>query len=171
MSGVDQTRTETVRWPSSTRAALAACLVGGVVAGALDLIYAFAAWGVRGVEPLRILQSIASGLLGRAAFEGGAETGALGAALHFAMTTVMAGVFVFASKSFSFLRERAVQWGMIYGAGIFLVMNYIVVPLSRAAATNPPIELYLMNLCVHIFLVGLPIALITKMYLSTKRRT
>ena len=59
------------------RAVVAAIVVGGIAAGALDIVYAFTVYGVRGVAPLTILQSIASGVLGREAFRGGAETGAL----------------------------------------------------------------------------------------------
>lgn len=47
-----------------------AILWGGLIAGALDLLYAFVWYGPRGVSPVRILQSIASGLLGADAYEG-----------------------------------------------------------------------------------------------------
>lgn len=73
---------------------LFATLVGGLSAGALDILYAFISWGLRGVSPLVILRSVASGLLGRSAYQGGLPTAALGAGLHFAMTCVMAGFFV-----------------------------------------------------------------------------
>ncbi|MEO7167842.1 MAG: hypothetical protein ABI787_09650, partial [Spartobacteria bacterium] len=60
-----------------------AILIGGAIAGILDITYAigFSAW--RGVAPLRLLQSVASGLLGAPAFEGGLPTAALGLFLHF----------------------------------------------------------------------------------------
>lgn len=41
-----------------------AVLAAGLVAGALDILFAFAS---AGVGPVRVLQSVASGLLGRAA--------------------------------------------------------------------------------------------------------
>lgn len=151
------------------RAVVAAIVVGGIVAGALDIVYAFTVYGVQGVAPLTILQSIASGVLGREAFRGGVETGALGAALHFFMTGVMAGVFVFASLALPWLRKRAVQWGMIYGGAIFLVMNFVVVPLSRANGALPPVEFYAAGFVVHVLLVGLPIALIARQYLGGSR--
>lgn len=149
-------------------AVVGAILLGGVVAGALDIVYAFTAVGMRGVAPLTILQSIASGLLGREAFRGGIETGVLGGALHVFMTTVMAGVFVLASLAAPGLRQRAVQWGLIYGGAIFLVMNFIVVPLSRAAGKLPPVELYAAGFVVHMLLVGLPIALVARLCLGAR---
>ena len=149
-----------------------ASIVGGVVAGALDITYAFTNWGMRGIDPLRILQSVASGLIGRdAARAGGIETGVLGAVLHFFMTFVMALVFVVASLMLPVLRRAPVIWGMVYGGGIYLVMNYIVVPLSLAGGRSPPPLLdYATGLLVHIFFVGLPIALIVRMYLGSEQR-
>lgn len=153
---------------ASVRAVVAAVVVGGVTAGALDIAYAFTVYGERGVPPLVILQSVASGVLGREAFHGGAEAGALGAALHLFMTGVMAAVFTIASLALSFLRAHAVPWGAAYGGAIFLVMNFIVVPLSRASAALPPLELYAAGFVVHVLLVGLPIALIARMYLGER---
>ena len=54
---------------------LGTALLGGGVGGLLDVIYAIVLWGViLGGSPTGILQSIASGLLGKAAYEGGAGT-------------------------------------------------------------------------------------------------
>ena len=47
-------------------------LLGGAIAGALDLLFATTFAGFNGVAPTRVLQTIASGLLGNAAFAGGA---------------------------------------------------------------------------------------------------
>ena len=70
---------------------------GGVVGGLLDIIYACVLWGiVLDVGVLKILQSIASGLLGKAAYDGGAGTAVLGLALHFCIATCMALVYVLA---------------------------------------------------------------------------
>lgn len=51
--------------------ALAGVLWGGAIAGAFDLTYATVFYGLRGVKPIRVSQSIASGLLGPKAYEGG----------------------------------------------------------------------------------------------------
>ena len=61
-----------------------AILVGGLIAGALDITYAFILWWLRAqVTPMQILQSVATGLLGKASYDGGAGTAILGAFLHF----------------------------------------------------------------------------------------
>ena len=66
--------------PSAARA----ILVGGLIAGALDITYACVFFGLRNhVSPIRILQSVARGALGQNAFQGGLKTAALGLFFHF----------------------------------------------------------------------------------------
>ena len=137
-------------------------LVAGAVAGALDIIYAFTVWWLKDVPPTIILQSIASGLFGRAAFAGGMPMVVLGAFLHFMMTIIMAAVFAGAAGQVSTLARRPIIWGAAYGVGIWLTMRYIVVPLSLAAGGGGGSLLQMLgNLGAHILLVGIPIALIT----------
>jgi hypothetical protein len=60
---------------------------GALVVGALDLLDALIFFRLRGAAPIRICQSIAAGLLGRAAFQGGAATAVRGVAVHFFIAT------------------------------------------------------------------------------------
>lgn len=141
---------------------LAPALLGGLVAGALDIAYACIAYfALLKVPPVRIFQSIAAGVVGKeAASAGGAQTALLGGALHFAMTTVMAGFFVAVARANPWLTRAPLVWGAIYGVGLFFVMNYAVVPLSAAHGQPPPMPFYAMGLAAHVLLVGVPIALI-----------
>ena len=150
---------------------LSAALVGGTMAGAFDITYAFTNWGLQGIAPMRILHAVASGLIGReVARAGGMDTAILGAVLHFSMTFVMGLVFAVAALMLPVLRRAPVIWGMAYGGAIYIVMNYIVVPLSLAGGRSaPPIMDYTTGFLVHVFLVGLPIALVTRMYLPAPR--
>jgi hypothetical protein len=68
--------------------------LAGVIAGILDISAAFIMFGLRGVPPAKILQGIASGLLGKQAFAGGTGTALLGAMLHFLIAT-LGGGFLF----------------------------------------------------------------------------
>jgi uncharacterized membrane protein YagU involved in acid resistance len=143
--------------------AICAVVLGGLFAGALDLAYAFTFYSARGVPPLRILQSIASGIFGQEAYRGGIEFGIVGAALHFSMAVVMAAVFVMSSAKFPLLLRSPLTSGVAYGLGLFVVMNYVVVPLSAAfPGTRPTGWLYAGSVFAHTALVGVPIALITK---------
>src|SRR5471030_3155430 len=77
--------------------ALFTILAGGAIAGTLDIAFAFTFAGMHGASPLRVLQFIASGLLGRDSFAGGWWSGALGAACHYTILTVAASLYLVAS--------------------------------------------------------------------------
>ena len=138
-------------------------LAGGVIAGTLDIVYACTFWAVKaGVPPQRIFQSVAAGLLGKASFEGGAATAALGLALHFFIATTMSVVYYLIARRWPLLWQRPVLVGAGYGLILYGVMNYIVVPLSAAAHGGPKDPLWVgLSIVVHMFLIGVPIALAT----------
>lgn len=143
------------------RRALSSVVLGGLVAGAFDITYAVVfSYLRRGVAPSRVLQSVASGLLGPAAYDGGAPVAALGLGLHFFIALVAAAVYVFASQYLSVLVRRPVLMGAVYGFGIFVVMNWVVLPLSRIGPRPfPRWDTLVTGLIVHMFLIGVPIAL------------
>lgn len=142
--------------------ALRAAMYGGLIAGGLDITYAFIGYGLLGVTPFRILHSVASGWLGKTAYEGGAATAALGLVSHLGIACVAAALYVFASRHWHVLVERPIPFGGLYGLAIFIVMNYVVVPLSAATVGGPKGIFYPLGLLVHIFLVGVPIALFAR---------
>ena len=142
-----------------------AILVGGLIAGALDITYAFILWWLRAqVTPMQILQSVAAGLLGKASYDGGAGTAILGAFLHFFNALVIAAIFVGASRIWPVLARRAALFGPLYGIGVYLVMNHVVLPLSAfPPRTKPPAPVvWITGVLAHMFLIGLPIALAAK---------
>jgi uncharacterized membrane protein YagU involved in acid resistance len=145
--------------------ALRAILAGGLIGGAFDITYACGVWAFRGISPIRVGQSVAAGLLGRdAAVAGGVPTGLLGFALHFGMALVMAAVYYAAATQIPLLVRRAVICGAAYGLGLYLVMNYVVLPLSAIGKHGGTGPLYLVvpEILVHMFLVGLTMALFTR---------
>jgi hypothetical protein len=133
---------------------------GGLLAGAGDITFAFVVSGLRGVGPVRVLQSVASGLLGEAAKDGGPAAAALGAALHFLIAFVWATVFWLASRRLRVLVRRPVVCGLLYGFAVYAFMYLVVLPLS-AAYFKPTFTPYTVSLngAGHMLLVGLPIAL------------
>ena len=138
---------------------LTAILAGGLTAAVLDISYAFIAFGLRGVDPIKILQSVASGLLGKASYQGGLAAAALGGLLHAAIAVVMAAVYVAASQFLPALNRRPWLWGPAYGIGCYLVMNSVVLALRFGLRPLPSLDILLGGLAIHMFGVGLPIAL------------
>ena len=135
-----------------------AVFYAGLVAGALDLLYAFVAYGLIGVTPVVILQSIASGRLGRAAYQGGFGAAAIGALSHFAICVAAAAIYLELGQRLRGLATRPLIAGPVFGAAMFGVMNYVVVPLSAAVVRLPAGAFLWVGLLVHMLCVGLPIA-------------
>jgi hypothetical protein len=153
----------------SRRNAIRAILVGGLIAGALDIIYACVFSYLRsGRKPMVILQSVASGALGRSAYEGGYKTAALGLALHFFIALSAAAVYVLASRVLRIMITQAIICGILYGAALYFVMNCIVLRLSAIHTTTwpwaYPKSVFVSGLLIHMLGIGLPIALIARKY-------
>ena len=107
-------------------------LAGGLVIAAGDMTLAMALWfpwTTAGVE--RLFQSIAVGVLGQASFQGGAGSALLGAALHVSMTTTFVTVYTLASRWWPRLLQRPILDGAAYGLLLYVVMNFVAMPLSR----------------------------------------
>ena len=137
-------------------------VVAGVVAAGIDLTYALVFYGARGIPPGRIPQSIASGLLGPASFKGGIATILLGIALQFLIGICIAAVYYLASRKLPILLQQAALCGIAYGAAVYCVMHYVVLPLSAAPKGQPAIIAMVTDFVVHLFGVGLPLALIIR---------
>lgn len=142
-----------------------AILWGGLIAGALDLTAAFVNSARRGVGPVRVMQSIASGLLGAASSKGGFTSAALGVLLHFFIATVAAAVYYAASRKLRLLVEQAIICGLLYGVAVYLFMYLIVLPLSAVPfKVSYTFAVVVTGLMIHMFCVGLPISLTVRRY-------
>lgn len=144
-----------------------AIVLGGFAAGALDILYAIAHYyAIYQVPPERIGQSIAAGVLGREdARAGGWSTAGLGFVLHFLMTTLMAAFFVAWTRMVPDLNRWPLLSGPTYGLAIFVVMQFVVLPLSATGGGDHPEGQFLIGgLLIHAFGVGLPIAWIAKRF-------
>ncbi|HEV7521227.1 MAG TPA: hypothetical protein VGP89_09020 [Candidatus Angelobacter sp.] len=155
---------------STSSSAILAIFWGGVACGVFDITQAVVAFYLQsGLKPVTVLQSVASGLLGRASFQGGIKTAVLGAFLHFFIAFSWAAIYYLASRRLLFMTEKAVIAGLIYGEFVWIVMTFVVLPLSaihrwptwsKASIITGPIG--------HMFLVGLPIALAVKRWAPVK---
>src|SRR6266550_3210630 len=93
---------------------------GGLLCGTLDITAAFINYGVRGISPARILRSVARGLLGPAAAQGGTGTAVLGLFLYFVIAFTAATVYWAASRRMTVLARRPVPFGILYGIAVFI---------------------------------------------------
>lgn len=148
--------------PMNPRRAL---LLGALTVGVLDILDAFVFFGIRGVPPLRILQAIASGLVGReAAVAGGLATAALGLLLHFFIAFIIVLVFYLVSRKVPILARYPLVTGALYGIAVYFTMTLVVVPSSAIQAVRalPSLPVLVNGLLIHAFGVGIPSALFAR---------
>ena len=143
-----------------------AILYGTMVVGILDGLDAILFFGLRaGATPTRIFQAIAAGVLGRpAATQGGVGTAFLGVLLHFFIAFCIVTTFYLVSRRVRSLTQHPIVFGVLYGVAVYVVMNYVVIPMS-AIGTRPtatPLVVHINGLLIHAFGVGLPSALFAR---------
>lgn len=136
-----------------------AIVFGGLTVGVLDGLDAVIFFGARGVAPTRIFQAIASGLLGRASFQGGLRTAVLGLFLHFSIATIIVATACLAARRAVGLVRRPLLAGSVYGVGVWLVMNFVVLPLSAVTRNSLSMPVVANGLLIHILGVGIPAVL------------
>lgn len=137
-----------------------AILLAGIIAATCDMIFACTFNGLRsGVSPERVMQSIASGWLGRGAFDGGATTAALGFVSHYGILIIAAALYYVALVRSQWMRSNVVLCGALYGVCIYAFMHLVVLPLSNA----PPFKSSWVGMCsdfaMHVLVIGPAIAL------------
>jgi hypothetical protein len=143
--------------------ALHAIVTAGLVVGVLDISSAFMIWWQRGVAVQRGLQGIAAGLLGTKSYEGGMTTACLGLALHFLVAFAVVSIFYLASRKIPFLTKQPLVSGVFYGIGVYIVMYWFVLPTAFSTFRHR-LSNELLEVAIHICLIGLPTAFIVRRY-------
>jgi uncharacterized membrane protein YagU involved in acid resistance len=138
-------------------------LLGAAIGGALDLMFALSFAASNGIMPMRLLQIIASGLLGESAFTGGVLVAVLGLILHFLISTLFAGMFFCCAMRISWLTQKPLLSALVFGSLVFFTMRLIVLPLS---AYPYPVSFKALSATLdwlsHVFLFASPIVWIAK---------
>jgi hypothetical protein len=151
--------------PITRNSLLRLTLIGGLISGFLHLVVQQGiVFGLILKTPIiSALQYVASGIMGESAFAGGLTTALFGLVLDFIMITIMAGVFILSVDRIPLLRRNVMVGSILYGFGIFIVMNIIVLPLSAAPALPaPPLWLLIELVLQHILLIGLPLGILVQ---------
>jgi uncharacterized membrane protein YagU involved in acid resistance len=140
-------------------------VLAGLLVGTLDILAAFIdVYIATGKSPLIVLNYIASGIMGKTAFAGGAGMAFLGLLLHFVIAFAFTFLFFWLYSKSNLLSKNLVVTGIIYGVFIWLVMNLMVVPLSNVNHTPlsaMKIQKVLKAVLILIFMIGLPLSFIT----------
>lgn len=122
----------------ANRIAWSLIVAGGLAIAATDLIYCVLFWSPQGVSPMRLLQSISAGALGRASFHGGVATALLGAGFQWLIGFCYVLAYALVARRLEPMRAHPRRYGVAYGMLLYLVMSNIVVPLSAAPQSAHP---------------------------------
>jgi hypothetical protein len=157
--------TITNTFPTTRNSLLRLSVIGGIITGLLHIIAQLGiVYGLILKSPvISSLQYLTSGAMGNAAFEGGLATAMLGLILEFIITIIITGIFIFSADRIPLLRRYIIVGSLLYGFGVFIVMNFIVLPLSAAPTLPaPPTWLLIEIVLEHILLIGLPLGILVQ---------
>lgn len=149
---------------------LPSVLRSAFIVGCLDAIAASVySYALSGATPDRVFRYVASGIYGQSAFTGGLAIAAMGLLFHFIVATGWTALFYFCFPRFGFASFNKLTIGVAYGIFIWLMMNFIVVPLSNVP--GPAFHFTwrsLIMIGIHMFVIGVPISILTSsFYLKT----
>ncbi len=146
--------------PAQPRGGLKAVLIGGSIAATLDIVYACVRQAGFGRSIEWTLQSVASGWLGMEAFTSGTAGAVLGLVSHFFILWVATYLYLLASRRFPLLATQAIACGALFGVGVYLFMNFVVLKVSAFPFRLTYDWLRLLEgFTSHALFVGIPIAL------------
>jgi len=92
------------------------------------------------------------------------QTAALGLGLHFLIAFTAASVFYAASRKLSFMTQRPIISGILYGVAVYLFMYWLVMPLSNIRRGPFSWSNTIIAIITHMVCVGLPISLMVSRY-------
>ncbi|HLW43638.1 MAG TPA: hypothetical protein VKS00_04065 [Candidatus Acidoferrales bacterium] len=138
----------------------------GLVAGTLDIAENIIFNHFRGVTMKMIFQYIASGLIGMKSFSLGAESVALGVVIHYAIAMTWTVVFYLLSRKLLILTRQAAISGIVYGGVVYVIMNFIVLPLTSVphAPRAMTVASRVSGVLALLFCIGLTISLLMREY-------
>ncbi len=121
-------------------------------------------WLTAKLNPIQVLQYIASGAFGAASYRGGFATAFAGLAFHFIISFAAVSMFALLYTRSHVVRNHAPAFGLAFGAAVWCFMNLFVLPLSAVApAALTPLAV-IHGLIGHALFVGLPAALSIRRY-------
>jgi hypothetical protein len=146
-----------LRWAATT------ILLAGIAAGAVDFIFASGLAIAGGGSAVRVWIGVAAALFGiKTIIAVGQKMAIVGALLHFMIAVGGAAVFYLASRAIPWLVRRPLLAALPYGLGFFLVMNYVIVPLSvMGRSPSAGLKGIAIGILSHIILIGLPTSFVT----------
>lgn len=143
----------------------------GFVAGTLDISENIIFNAFRHITPYQIFQYIASGLIGGESFIIGWVSVVLGVAIHYAIAMTWTVVFYLLSRKLLVLTRHAAICGIVYGGVVYVIMNFVVLPMTRVPHARAAVTLAsrISGVLALLFCIGFTIALLVKRFAPPDR--
>lgn len=138
----------------------------GLVAGTLDISENIIFNAFRHITPYQIFQYIASGLIGGESFIIGWVSVALGVVIHYAIAMTWTVIFYLLSRKLLILTRQAAICGIVYGGAVYVIMNFVVLPMTRVPHARAAVTVAsrISGVLALLFCIGLAVALLVKKF-------
>jgi hypothetical protein len=146
-------------------------LLAGLVAGTLDLAGTLAVYSVllHKASAIFILQRIASAAIGPSALSGGWVMAGYGLLFHYIIAFSFIVAYVLVYPHLPLLQKNKHVSGLFYGLLVWLIMNRIVLPLTKIHMAPFQWSNALIGMALLMLFIGLPVAYITDAYYKKAR--
>lgn len=146
-----------------------AMIMSGLIVGTLDITMAILQTLAMGRNPLNMLKFIASGVFGKASFEDGWMYAFLGLLFHYGIALGWTSLFYWTYPKIKLLSKHRILTGVGYGFFVWLMMNQIVLPLSRTPSLTFNWTSAITGIIILILAIGLPLSFMAHRVYNGKR--
>ncbi|OQP61285.1 hypothetical protein A3860_06125 [Niastella vici] len=137
----------------------------GLLAGTLDILAAFIqVYIARGTSPEIVLRFIASGAFGKVAFSGGWQMPLAGLLFQYIIAYSFTTLFFLLYPSIKIMSKSIAATAIVYGIFIYVVMNMVVLPLTRIPAITFHLDKALLASGILIVAIGLPLSIFARKF-------
>ena len=125
----------------------------------MDITGAFiSGYMVKGITPDIILKFIASGVFGKAAFDGGSAMMAMGLLFHFIIAFACTSIFFILYPKLNFLKKNILLNAVLIALAVWCTTNLIIMPLSKIGMPAFTAASVARAVFILIICIGLPIS-------------
>ena len=172
-------RTEGVEWKNSPGNPLTlkknfwrTVLLSGLLVGTLDITAALVQFYIKtGKDPLIVPKYIASAVFGKDAYAGGNQMVVYGFLFHYLIAFIWTLFFFFIYPRLNIRSWNRVVAGVLYGLFIWVIMNRVVVPMSKAPVSAFNLKQAVIAALILIAAIGLPLSFIAHRFYSSRLRS
>ncbi|HKZ68404.1 MAG TPA: hypothetical protein VJ111_18680 [Chitinophagaceae bacterium] len=146
--------------------------LAGLLVGSLDIIAALVNFYINTEkDPLIVLKYMASAMFGKSGFSDGNAMAAWGLLLHFLIAFIWTILFFLIYPKLKLLSWNRIITGILYGILIWIMMNRVIVPVSKASTGPFDLKQAIIAVLILIAAIGIPLSFIAHRYYTVRART